>query len=141
MRAAIGSLIALSEEFPDRAGFLANETMAAGWRGLDERDRLILEIAEVVEQARAEIPADVPTPDLPVQLVFGAGRWLLAPPLRRGERDLTSLRENLIRWVEMYEMPTGEHRWHTLELGPDLPPSPFISEISLRPPPPIPPGR
>ncbi len=141
VQTSIRTLIKLSEEFPDRAGFLANEAMAGGWRGLDERDRLIEEIAQVVEQARAQAPPQTPTPDLPIQLVFGAGRWLLAPPLRRGERDLTALADDFIRWVESYEMPNSEHRWNTLEPGPELPPSPHESQISLLPPPAIPPGR
>jgi AcrR family transcriptional regulator len=141
VQAAIRTLVRLSEEYPDRAGFLANEAMAGGCRGLDERDRLIDEIAEVVDQARAQAPPQTPTPDLPIQVVFGAGRWLLAPPLRRGERDLSALADDFIRWVESYELPTDEHRWHTLEPGPELPPSPHVSQMSLRPPPPIPPGR
>jgi AcrR family transcriptional regulator len=141
IQTSIRTLIKLSEEYPDRAGFLANEAMAAGWRGLDERDRLIEEIAQVVEQARAQAPPQTPTPDLPIQLVFGAGRWLLAPPLRRGERDLTILADDFIRWVESYDTPNGEHRWHELKPGPVLPPSPHESQISLRPPPAIPPGR
>jgi AcrR family transcriptional regulator len=141
VQAAIRTLIRLSEEYPDRAGFLANEAMAGGWRGLGERDRLIDGIAQVVEQVRTQAPPETPTPDLPIQLVFGAGRWLLAPPLRRGERDLTALADDVIRWVERYELPTGEHRWHTLEPGPVLPPSPHVSQISLSPPPATPPGR
>jgi AcrR family transcriptional regulator len=141
VQAAIRALIGLAEAFPDRASVLVNESMAAGWRGLDERDRLIDKLAEVVDQARAQAPAGTPTPDLPIQVVFGAGRWLLAPPLRRGERDLSTLTEEFVRWVEMYETPSGKHRWHTLDPGPRLPPSLIRSEISLRPPPAIPPGR
>lgn len=141
LQAAIRTLIKLSEEYPDRAGFLTNEAMAGGWRGLDERDRLIDQMAQVVEDARGRVPAQTPTPDLPIQVVLGAGRWLLAPALRRGERDLTALRDDLIRWVESYEMPNAEHRWHTLELGPELPPSPHVAQMSLQPPPAIPPGR
>jgi AcrR family transcriptional regulator len=141
VQAAIRALIKLCEEHPDRAVFLANEAMAAGWRGLDERDRLMEEIAQVVEQARAQAPPQALTPDLPIHLVFGAGRWLLAPVLRRGERDLSELEDELIRWVESYNLPTSEHRWHTLDPGPELPPSPHVAQISLQPPPPIPPGR
>jgi AcrR family transcriptional regulator len=141
VQTAIRALIRLSEEFPDRAGFLCNVAMAAGWRGLDERDRLIDKLGQVVDEARAQTPPHIPTPDLPIQVVFGAGRWLLAPPLRSGEHDLSALAEDFVRWVEMYKLPTGEHRWHTLEPGPALAPSPFVSEISLRPPPVIPPGR
>ncbi len=138
---AIRAFIRLSEEFPDRACFLTNEAMAAGWRGLDRHDRLIEEMALVVEQAAARAPAHTSTPDMPVQLAFGAGRWLLAPPLRRGERDLTALGDELIRWIESYETPNEEHRWSTLEPGPALPPTPHVAQISLSPPPAIPPGR
>jgi AcrR family transcriptional regulator len=141
VQAAIRTLIRLSEEYPDRASVLVNEAMAAGWRGLDQRDRLMDAIAEVVEQTRAHATARTPTPDLPIHLVLGAGRWLLAPPLRRGERDLSGLQEDFLAWVESYKLPTGEHRWHTVEPSPELPPSPHESRISLYPPPPIPPGR
>jgi AcrR family transcriptional regulator len=139
--AAIRAFIRLSEEFPDRACFLTNETMAAGWRGLDRHDRLIEDMAQVVEQAAARVPAQTPCPDLPIQLAFGAGRWLLAPPLRRGERDLKNLGDELIRWLESYETPQGEHRWSTLEPGPALPPTRHVAQMPLSPPPPIPPGR
>lgn len=138
---AIRAFIRLSEEFPDRACFLTNETMAAGWQGLDQHDRLIEDMAQIVEQASAQAPAHTPTPDLPIQLAFGAGRWLLAPPLRRGERDLGNLGDELIRWIESYETPKDEHRWSTLEPGPALAPTRHVAQISLSPPPAIPPGR
>ncbi len=138
---AIRALVRLCEEYPDRAGFLTNEAMAAGWRGLDERDRLIDEMGQVVEHASAKASPGTPTPDLPIQVVFGAGRWLLAPALRRGERDLTALGDDLIRWVESYEVPKEAHRWDTLEPGPTPPPSPHVAQISMYPPPAIPPGR
>lgn len=140
-QAAIRALIRLSEEYPDRASVIVNEAMAAGWRGLDQRDRLMDAIAEIVERRRAQAHPQAPTPDLPIHLVVGAGRWLLAPPLRRGERDLSGLQEEVIAWVESYDSPTGEHRWHTLEPGPEMPPSPHESQLSMHPPRPIPPGR
>jgi AcrR family transcriptional regulator len=141
VQAAIRKLIELSERYPDRAGFLTNQAMAGGWRGLDERDRLIGMIAQIVEHARAGAPARALSPDLPALLVLGAGRWLLAPPLRRGERDLSGLRDEIIDWVERYQAPHREHRWHGLNPGPPLPASPHVSQISLRPPAAIPPGR
>ena len=136
----LSALIRLSEEYPDRASVIVNEAMAAGWRGLDQRDRLINAIAEVVEQARAHAPAQTPTPTFRStwSSVPGAG---LAPPLRRGERDLSGLQEDFLAWVESYELPTGEHRWHIARALPRAPPSPHESQISLFPPPPIPPGR
>jgi AcrR family transcriptional regulator len=141
VQTAIGVLIRLSEEYPERAGFLVSEAMAAGWRGLDERDRLMEEITDVVELARTQAPPSAPTPDLPIQLVFGAGRWLLAAPLRNGERDLAALARDIIGWVESYNAPSSAHRWHAFEPGPEPPPSRHISQVSLHSPPPILPGR
>lgn len=141
VQTAIRRFIELAEEHPDRAGFLADATMAGGWRALDERDRMIGEIATVIEHARAQTPPQTPTPDVPIRVVLGAVRWLVAPLLRRGEHDLTALANDLTCWVESYKHPNGEHRWHTLEPGPVLPPSPHVSQMSLRPPPSIPPGR
>jgi AcrR family transcriptional regulator len=141
VQTAVRRFIELAEEHPDRAGFLADATMAGGWRALDERDRMIADISEVIERTRAQASPQTLTPDLPVQVVLGAVRWVLAPLLRRGERDLTALADDLTGWVESYEHPSGEHRWHTLEPGATLPPSPHESQISLRPPPSIPRGR
>jgi AcrR family transcriptional regulator len=141
IQAAIRRMVGLSESFPDRANLLVNEALAAGHRALDQHDRLIDDIAAIVEEGRREVGVRTPTPDLPLQAVLSAGRWLLAPALRRGEVHLTTLADDLDRWVEHYARPSSEHRWHTLEVGPRLEPSPHVSPLSLEPPPPIPPGR
>jgi AcrR family transcriptional regulator len=140
-QAAIRRYVELSEEFPDRAVLLTNETMAGGRPALDAHDRMMEQMAAVVERARAKASASTLTPDLPIQTVFAAGRWLLAPALRRGKHNLTALGDDLANWVDSYMMPSAEHRWHTLDPGPELTPSPHVSEISLSPPPAIPPGR
>jgi AcrR family transcriptional regulator len=141
VQAAILKLLELAEAFPDRGVFLVNETIAGGLRVLDEHDRLIEQITQVVERRRAEASPSTLTPDLPVQTVLAAGRWLLAPPLRRREHDLTTLAENLTYWVDCYRRPSHEHRWHTLEPGPELPPSPHLAPMSLSAQPPLAPGR
>jgi AcrR family transcriptional regulator len=141
VQAAIRRFVELSEQHPDRAVLLTNEAMAGGRAALDAHDRMMDEMAEVVERARDRASARTLTPDLPIQMVFGAGRWLLAPALRRGEHDLAALGDDLADWVNRYMAPSAEHRWHRLEPGPTLPPSPHTSEISLDPPPTIPPGR
>ncbi len=141
VQVCVRRLVEIAECLPDLAGFLMNDAMAGGWRSLDERDLLRDELAQIVERRLAQAPARSLTPDLPIRLVIGAVRWLVAPQLRRGERDLTGLADELVEWVERYNCPTGEHRWHTLEPGPALPPSPYESQVSLRPPDAIPPGR
>lgn len=141
VQTGIRRVVEIARCLPDLAGFLMNDAMAGGWRSLDEGDRLREEIANIIERGRSRASPESLTPDLPLRLVVGAVRWLLALQLRRGEHDLEGVAEELIDWVERYMCPTAEHRWHTLELGPTLPPSPHVSQISLRPPPPIPPGR
>ncbi len=141
VQAAIRRFVELAQTYPDRADLLTNETMAGGRVALDAHDRMMEQMAKVVERARAKASARTLTPDLPIQMVFGAGRWLLAPALRRGEHNLSALADDLASWVDSYMAPSAEHRWSTLDPGPVLPPSPHVSDVSLRPPPPIPPGR
>ncbi len=80
--------------------------MAGGWGALDERDRMIDEIAQIIERALARAPAHALTPDVPVPVVLGAVRWQLAPLLRRGEHDLSALADDLTSWVESYSCPS-----------------------------------
>lgn len=141
MQTAIAKLVELAEVFPERAALLVNETMAGGASALEQHDRLIDAIAAILERAHAMTPAPVESPDLPIHMVLGAGRWLLALALRRREQDLSKLSREIAWWVEGYLRPTGEHRWHTLDPGPELEPSPHVAPVWLAQPPPIPPGR
>jgi AcrR family transcriptional regulator len=141
VQASIRRFVELSQEYPDRADLLTNETMAGSRAALDAHDRMMAQMAEVVELARAKASPKTLTPDLPIQMVFGAGRWLLAPALRHGEHNLSALADDLASWVDSYMTPSAEHRWRTLDPGPALPPSPHATEISLGLPPAIPPGR
>jgi AcrR family transcriptional regulator len=141
VQVGIRGFVELAEEHPNGASFLTDSTMAGGWGALDARDRMIDEVAHIIERALAQAPPDALTPDVPVPVVLGAVRWLLAPRLRGGDPGLSDLADGLTQWVESYSRPHAQHRWRTLRPGPDLPPSPHESHISLRPPPPIPSGR
>ena len=141
VQVGIRRFIELAEEHPDGASFLTDSTMAGGWGALDARDRMIDELARIIERSLAQAPPDALTPDVPVPVVLGALRWLLAPLFRGGDPGLSALADDLTSWVESYSYPHGRHRWRTLEPGPELPPSPHESHISLRPPPAIPAGR
>jgi AcrR family transcriptional regulator len=138
---SVRALIEFAGSDPAGARFLTNETMAGGPRALDERDRTLGRLEEIVERARTRTLPEVPTPDLPTRVVIGSVYWLLAPLLRRGESDLSGCAEDLIGWIESYQRPSTEHRWHTLAPGPAVPPSPHVSELSLKAPPPLPRGR
>jgi AcrR family transcriptional regulator len=140
-QAAIRRLVERAETEPVQARFLANEAMAGGPRALDERDRTVLRIEKLIEEARSETPSETPSPDIPTRALIGATHWLLAQRLRRGEQDLTMLADELAMWVESYNRPFEEHRWRALELGPSPGPSPYVSELPLHPPSPTPTGR
>jgi AcrR family transcriptional regulator len=141
IQTAIRRLVALAESHHDRAVLLVNETLAGEASALEAHDRLIDELVLIVERAHARAPFEAQSPDLPIHTALGAGRWLLAPALRRGEHDLEALAEDIVRWVERYSRPSGEHRRRTLEPGPELVCSPHVAAAWLGPPPPIPPGR
>lgn len=141
VQATIRRLVELAQAFPDRAALLVNETMAGGLRALDAHDTLIDRIAGLANAAGERVPASVSSPDLPVHTALGAGRWLLAPALRRGERDLSGLAGELIDWVELYNRPKQEHRWRALDPAPEPARSPYAAPLRLSPPPPIPRGR
>jgi AcrR family transcriptional regulator len=138
---AVGALIELAGSDPAGARFLTNAIMAGGPPALDERDRTLDQIERMVERAHGRAPAETAGPDLPIRPVIGAVHWLLAPMLRRGESDLSELAEDLGVWIESYDRPLSEHRWRTLELGPEIPSSPHVSELSLEAPSPLPRGR
>lgn len=140
-QAAVRRLLARAEEAPARTQFIATQAMAGGPRALDARDRTIVRIDEIIEAARARLGARVPTPDLPNRALIGATQTLLSNSLHRRERNLTKLADELVAWIESYDRPAGKRRWRTLEPGPSPGPSPYVAELPVEPPPPIPSGR
>src|SRR6202046_2858319 len=141
VQGGIRRFIELAEEHPNGASFLCDSTMAGAWGALEEHARLVDELARIIERSLAQAPPDALTPDVPVPVVLGALRWVLAPLFRGGDPGLSGLADGLTDWVEGYSRPHARHRWRTLEPGPELPPSAHESHISLRPPPAIPVGR
>jgi AcrR family transcriptional regulator len=140
-QATIRRLLQRAEAEPAQAQFMANETMAGGPRALDERDRTIDEITRIVEEARAAIPPDTPSPDVPTEALIGATHWMLSSHLRRGEHDLTALAGELTEWIESYDRPFGEHRWRSLAPLPAPLASRHVSALPMQAPPPLPTGR
>jgi AcrR family transcriptional regulator len=141
LQMGVRALIEFAGSDPAKARFLMNETMAGGPRALDERDRALDQIERIIERGTLRAAASAATPDLPTRPVLGAVYWLLAPLLRRGERDFSELTDDLLQWIEGYDRPAGEHRWDTLDRGPLIPPAPLVAELSLDAPSPLPRGR
>jgi AcrR family transcriptional regulator len=141
-RAAVGAieaLIAFASAQPERARLAISEPMAAGLQALDMRDEGIEEIARLIERAHRRAPSAAAEPDLGAAILIGGVYRLLARRLRRGEPSVSGLGEDLLRWLESYERPSGEHRWRELKPTPIAPPSPRSAKLLA--PPPLPPGR
>ncbi len=141
VQAGMRALIMRAEARPDRARFLVNETLAGGSRVLDEHDRTVEQVEQIIEQARAKASPEASTPDLPTRALVGGVCGLLAPRLRRNEHHLHKLAEQITSWIDGYCQPSEHHRWRTLEPGPALAPPEHVSELTLRIPPALPPGR
>jgi AcrR family transcriptional regulator len=141
LQAAVKALILLAEAEPDKARFLVNETLAGGRQMLDARDRMIAELERVVEQTGARADPDAPLPDLACGVLIGGICSMLAPRLRRNETDMRELADEVADWLERYCEPKAAHRWSALKPGPRLPTPEHVSELALRPPPPLPAGR
>ncbi len=141
VQAGMRALILRAEARPDRARFLVNETLAGGRRVLDQHDRTVEQVERIIEDRRAKAPHTASTPDLPTRALVGGICGLLAPRLRRNEHDLRRLANEITDWIDGYCHPTEDHRWRTLDPGPVIPPPEHVSELTLRIPPTLPPGR
>jgi AcrR family transcriptional regulator len=141
VRATVEALIGFAGSQPAMARFLMNETMAGGPRTLDARDEGIARIAQIIEQAHEQVAAQTAIPDLSPPMLLGAVYRLLASRLRRGERSLSGLLEDLPGWIESYERPAGEHRWRTLQPAPPPRALALPAPTPPRVPPALAPGR
>jgi TetR/AcrR family transcriptional regulator len=139
--AAVKALVTFAGTRPADARFLMKEALAGGPIALGARDDGVDETAQVVEDALETVASKARIPDLPIAAMLGATHRLLATRLRRGERVLSGLLEELPAWVDSYAQPAGRRRWATLTPGPAPEPSPFMPRTALRAPPALGPGR
>lgn len=141
LAAAVQAMVAFADSHPAEARFLCRQALAGGPGALDARDAGIREIARVVEQAFKRAGPESEIPDVPVAAAIGAVQRMLASRLRRSERALDGLKEDLLAWTESYSAPAVAHRWRTLGRLPAPERSPFLPRTALRPPALLPPGR
>ena len=139
--AATGALLAFAEAEPAAARVLMNETLAGGPGVLDARDEGLRRVAQLIEDAYRELPGSATIPDLPATILLGATHRLLASRLRRGERGLAVLQDDLLGWLAAHTQPAEDHRWRSTRPLAHVGQSPFVPEAPLRPPPARSPGR
>lgn len=141
LAAAVEATLAFASSRTADARFFMKEALAGGPNALDARDRGIAQAAKMIEDALARAHVSALTPDVPVAAVLGGVHRLLASRLRRGERAIAELREDLLQWLDSYARPVGERRWHTLTPLAALERPAHLPPLALRAPPPLGPGR
>jgi AcrR family transcriptional regulator len=141
VESALEATVAFARSQPADARFLMKEALAGGPRALDERDRGISDTAKAIEDAFKRAPKQTKLPDVPVAAVLGAVHRLLASRLRRNERSLGGLEQDLVAWVESYRRATSQRQWHKLKplAAPER--SPHLPATTLHAPPMLGPGR
>jgi AcrR family transcriptional regulator len=118
LEAVVDQVTKHAEAEPAQAQFLASDALAGGARALREREQTIREISSAIRTAQTRIAPRIRSPDLPPGAVIGATHSLIAQRLRRGERNLAQLSQDLAVWLRHYEQPIGNHRWSTACSGP-----------------------
>jgi AcrR family transcriptional regulator len=141
LASAIVATLNFAGSQPAEARFLMKETLAGGPRALDARDQGIAQTAKLVEEAFKRVPADTAIPDVPIAAVLGALHRLLASRLRRSERALGGLEQDLLAWIAGYGQRAAQHRWRSLAPLGAHGRSPYLPPTTLRAPPALGPGR
>jgi AcrR family transcriptional regulator len=101
------ALADLAEREPLTFSFLTHEAMVAGPAALDERDRLIECLEEIVDRAHEEAPGDVPLPDVPARILIGGLIRTIGIAMRSGKYDARRLCTEMIGWVDCYRVVGG----------------------------------
>ncbi len=114
-RTALETVFELAAVRPADAQILTNDSLAAGPQSLELRDRGLAQLAQSVEARYAQLPPQIPIPDIAPAMLFGGVYRLLAARARRGQANLPKLFAELVTWVATYEQPLDRHRWRALE--------------------------
>ena len=138
---AIAALVRFAHEHPLQARFVMNETMVAGRRALDARDRGVDSIAKLIKDAYRHVAPGALIPALPEEILTGTLYRLLSLRLVHCEQEWPQFQAELLAWLAAYKSPASRQRWRTLAPVPAPARSPFLAPAPLRAPPALAPGR
>jgi AcrR family transcriptional regulator len=121
VQAALAVLAGVAQEEPERFVFLTHEAMLAGAQALGARERLLGEIAALIDDATIQAGrVRGGAPDMPASTLVGAAVRTLGTSIRRGERELNPLLGELRAWSVLYDAPEEQRRWRELKVEPTL---------------------
>jgi AcrR family transcriptional regulator len=118
--AALTALASLAREQPHVFDCLTHEATLAGQKALAQRERLLAELAAIVDQRSGRSRAPASEPDMPARILLGAALRTLGMSMRRGDQDPARTLEELVAWSELYRVPAGARRWTRIAADPAL---------------------
>jgi AcrR family transcriptional regulator len=107
---AVQTLLEFAEREPAAFAVLSHEALVAGPKAMDERDRLIAKLEQILERTWMQALTHTGLPDLPPKLLLGAVLRLTSIRMRRGERHPTRLLADFTWWAQSYAASVGKYR-------------------------------
>jgi AcrR family transcriptional regulator len=101
--AAFKAIVDFARKEPLAYVFITHEAMLAGPKALEQRDLLLAQLTEAVQQAHAAHDG-MPPPDLPVGILLGGLIRVLGMRMRRGPYDSEELLKEMLAWVDCYRI-------------------------------------
>jgi AcrR family transcriptional regulator len=96
------ALVAFADREPHEFDFLMHESMLAGPAATEERDRLMLRLAQAVERSWAQAPADMAQLRMSPTILLEGSVRLLGLRMRRDGDTPRSLMPELLGWYDCY---------------------------------------
>jgi AcrR family transcriptional regulator len=107
---AFASLIDFARSDPPAFAFLTHEAMLAGPAVLQERDDLLTQLQDQVQQAHRRVRKQALLPDIPASFLLGGLVRVLGMRMRRGPYDSEELLGEMLAWVDCYRARAGAGR-------------------------------
>jgi AcrR family transcriptional regulator len=108
--AAFGALTDFAEREPAAFAVLTHEAMLAGAEAVAERDRLLSELADHVEQAQARAGRAATLPEIPSGILLGGAARAIGIQMRSGSFDARTTHAELVAWADAYRVPSRARR-------------------------------
>jgi AcrR family transcriptional regulator len=123
-QSGLGALVAFADRDPVAFDFLMHETMLAGPRAIEERDRLTERLTRAIERAWEEAPCEAPVLDMSAKILLEGCVRLLGQGVRSDGEALPRLLPDLLAWIESYTVDGPPSRWRVFAPDPTSPDRP-----------------
>ncbi len=119
-QSALSALVELADREPLAFDFLMHESMLAGPRALEQRDRLMSRLEHTIEGSFEQAPEHVPVLDMSAKILLEGTVRLVGLRMRRDGDAPRRLLCGLLAWIDSYTVSAGPPRWRELVPHPAL---------------------